>query len=404
VWLLIRPHEPLLMGEVRADSQFLASRKYIPGRVLRGALALDLLREGRSGAELLQFMSQLRVGNFFPAPDWGSIEYALPLPATAMSCKRQPGFHGATPHEQGGHGVVDTLIPHLAYRLLQEAGAHFPIPFALECRYEGCRGRMEPFERLYSKHRYDGQDRYLAVEPRFHAQTKVALSRRRHAAFEAMLYTASALSPWLPSPDAKGDCALIFIGRVWGDTAAVTRLKEALDRTAIGALHSRGYGRVSVEEAEARLPPLEERLKGFNEALAQLWQDLRRLATNASALPAAPEGTCFTIDLLSPAVFLSEGVPSLVPQLVIGDTVLEPLLWVTRPDLASGWSTAWGLPKPTNLAARMGSVYVFRWPGGTDQLLPALAAIEEEGVGERRDESFGECVVCHPFHQEVEER
>jgi len=72
--------------------------------------------------------------------------------------------------------------------------------------------------------------------------------------------------------------------------------------------------------------------------------------------------------------------------------------------MASGWSTAWGLPKPTALAARMGSVYAFRWEGTVDELLPELERIEQEGVGERRDEGFGECLVCHPFHLEVEER
>jgi CRISPR-associated protein Csx10 len=32
----------------------------------------------------------------------------------------------------------------------------------------------------------------------------------------------------------------------------------------------------------------------------------------------------------------------------------------------------------------------------------ALERLEETGVGERTDEGFGELMVCHPFHLEVE--
>jgi CRISPR-associated protein Csx10 len=187
-----------------------------------------------------------------------------------------------------------------------------------------------------------------------------------------------------------------------GETEALASLKEALGKVALGALHTRGYGRVEVKEASVDLPPLKERLDSFNRALKTLWQDIRRLAVNAKDLPDEPEGVYFSLDLLAPAVFQRQGVPTLVPTLVIEGQCLEPLFWMTRPDMASGWSTAWGLPKPTHLAARMGSVYVFCWRGQADALVSALEAVEAQGIGERTDESFGECLVCHPFHKEVE--
>ncbi|HXG41389.1 MAG TPA: CRISPR-associated RAMP protein Csx10 [Dehalococcoidia bacterium] len=403
MWLLLKPEEPLLLGDVRGDSQFLAGRAYVPGRVLRGALALDMLREGKTSSELMQIVTAIRIWNFFPAPGWHRIEYALPLPLTAATCKTNPGFVHAPSPATRGHGVIDWLIPFLAYRLLQQAGAQFRVPFMFECAREDCRARMESSYTFYSVHRQDGQILYVAVEPVLHAQTRVALSRHRQASFEGMLYTASALAPQVKSPDEQGTCPIVFVGRVEGEAWAIDRLREALSRTAIGAMHNRGYGRVRVEDCDIHLPPLAERLEAFNNTLAQLWNDLRRLAVNTPDR-VMPEGTYFTLDLLSPAVFLTDGVPSLRPTLVVGDAVLEPLLWVTRPDIASGWSTAWGLPKPTNLAARMGSVYVFCWMGDKHDLISALTAIEQQGIGERTDEGFGECIVCHPFHQEVKER
>ncbi len=52
----------------------------------------------------------------------------------------------------------------------------------------------------------------------------------------------------------------------------------------------------------------------------------------------------------------------------------------------------------------MGSVYVSRWDGGLEELIAALGSVETQGIGERCDESFGECLICHPFHQEIQER
>ena len=403
MWLKIEPKEPLLLGEVRADSQFLVGQTYIPGRILRGAWAEWLARQGMEDAQILDTVGRIRIGNFFPAAEWRRLRYALPLPMSAVSCKREGGFASEPHPERRGHGVVDTLLPHLAYHLLQEQGARFPVPFSLACQQ--CGDRLETFSGFYAV--YQDTDRFVHFRPRFHGQTKVALSRYRRASAEGMLYTASALSPRVSAPDrSDGDTALVFIGRVLPpvDDGALSSFKEALAKVALGALHTRGYGRVEVRDADVDLPPLQQRFEAFNQTLRALWQDIRRLAANAQGLPLEPQGLYFSVDLLAPGVFQEQGIPTLVPTLPIGGHVLKPLFWMTRPDMASGWSTAWGLPKPTNLAARMGSAYVYRWDGSQEDLIPALQALEEQGIGQRRDEGFGECLICHPFHQEVEEK
>jgi CRISPR-associated protein Csx10 len=185
----------------------------------------------------------------------------------------------------------------------------------------------------------------------------------------------------------------------------VDELLRALEATAIGAMRTRGYGHIKVtEEVKMELEPLSVRLQKFNDLLVTLWQDLKRLATNAAVLPERPDGCYFSLDLLAPAIFRNKGLPTLVPILEVSDKVLQPVFWLTRPDFAAGWSDAWGLSKPTALATRMGSVYVFHWDRDPDEILPVLQELETTGVGERRDESFGECWICHPFHQEVNEQ
>ncbi len=409
IWLKITPEEPLVLGSVRPDAQFLTTRAYIPGRLLRGAWAEWLKTQGEEDEGILAQVKKLRIWNFYPAVDDGQLLYTLPLPLTAMTCKHESGFQTAFLSKNKGHGVVDTLLPQLAYHLLREAGAQMTAPFALTCAQ--CDGRMEPAEGFYGVYEAHGRVGYEQFRPRYHAQTKVALSRFRRASQFQMLYTVNALAPQAPAvitsnkKDEPKNKSVVFLGRVYGDPQAVQELRQALDHVAIGALHTRGYGRVHVEESDPpQWPGLKERVETFNRILTDLWQDLKRLAANPDGLPEKPDGLYFSVDLLSPGVFVNHGLPELVPELYINGRVLRPIWWATRPDMASGWSTAWGLPKPTNLAARMGSVYVYRWDGSMDDLLPALQALEAEGLGLRRDEGFGEILVCHPFHQEVEER
>ena len=402
MWLKIKPEEPLILGDVRASSQFLSSMPYIPGRVLRGAWVEWLLAQGHE--DILSTVERVRIGNFFPTVEWRPIRYILPLPLSALTCKRDSGFR-AEPHRKNrGHGVVDTLLPQLAYQLFEKTSTRFSVPFTLTCSV--CGDRMEPMSGFYSVYRDGSTERYVQTRPRYHAQTKVGLSRYRRAAAEQMLYTASALSPVAEPPEKKGGGnALVFMGRVHGEREEVKALINAVNHVAIGALHTRGYGRVTAEEAEVTgLPDIAERVRQFNGTLIQCWQDIKRLAVNADELPEKLEGVYFSVDLLAPGVFRQKGTPSLVPTLRINGQILAPLFWMTRPGFASGWSTGWGLPKPTDLAAQMGSVYVFRWEGELESLVPALERLESQGIGERCDEGFGECLICHPFHQEVKEK
>lgn len=220
------------------------------------------------------------------------------------------------------------------------------------------------------------------------------------------------MSPYTSHPEKDEETRIHFVGRIDFTKDDEGRAWSSLQRilndglSALGALRTRGYGRVKIVETEISLPTLKERVEGFNQTLHKLWRELRALALNSHNLPAEPpEGVYFTVDLLAPGVLRDEhGLPSLMLTLNLGDQTLQPLLGITRPDMASGWCVAWGLPRPTHLAARIGSVYAFHWEGDLEKALPYLEALEREGVGQRREEGFGECLICHPFHLEVEEK
>lgn len=403
-WIEIRPTEPLLLGQEKTSTNFLSSLNYIPGRILRGAWADWLIGQGRI-SQIPATVQDVRMGNFFPTTAWRALRYVSPFLLSMLTCKQERGFLQEPDKANQGHGVVDTLLPYLAYQQLQQAGADFPLPFTVVCQKPGCRSRMEHESGFFSLYQDGNTLRYIQTRQQYYTHTRVALSRYRRAASERMLYTATALSPQTKAPDNSGRTNLIFIGRIEGSSEKVDELLQALNAIPIGAMRTRGYGQIQIQETFIRLSSIPERLKIFNAILADLWKDIKRLAKNADLLPAQPEGLYFSLDLLSPAVFRNQGLPSLIPTLDIEGQKLRPVFWLTRPDFAAGWSDAWGLPKPTALAARMGSVYVFRWDGPQDEaFIATLHRLETEGIGERCDEGFGECWICHPFHQEVREQ
>jgi CRISPR-associated protein Csx10 len=379
-WLHLKPRSPLLIGRLKADSAYLVTLPYIPGRVVRGAWAEGRRMAGKA-ATIAAAARQLQIWNFHPVRE--GMVYSLPFPKSAWTCKRHPGFR---PH---GHGVLDSCIPRWVYRLLEEQ-ARLPVPFQIVC--DICEDRMTPTDGYYGIDATGGRAR-ISIPLQF--QTKVALSRRRRAAMEGMLYQVTAIAP-------QEDLA--FVGRVQGPPDLIREVEEALEQVGVGALTRRGYGQVQVCRGD---PPaylsLRERVERFNRIFRQIYADIARLAPGASPLP---EGTWFfTIDLLAPGVFREDplGPPALWLTLELGGRTLRPCFWITRPTLVGGWSTAWGLPKPVDLAASAGSVYGFRWDPEWGPLdFEALERLEETGVGERTDEGFGELMVCHPFHLEVE--
>lgn len=134
-------------------------------------------------------------------------------------------------------------------------------------------------------------------------QTKVALSRHRRATQEAMLYRVVGIRP---------KCT--FVGRVWSDSEAIVQeTKVAVETVGVGALTGRGFGTVHAKVVNPTWEFVSERLKMFNEKLSEVWCDLVDLAYQVnSTAPNRPEGTYFSVNLLSPAVLSNPyGIPTL---------------------------------------------------------------------------------------------
>ncbi len=402
---------PLAVNERKpGGSQFQEGLNYIPGRLVRGALATEVLHtcqdpnHERDHAGCPQpalcralFGGDLLFGDAHPLKQ--KIDGPFLLPATAVSCKDRSGFCGK------GDGVFDTLIDRACWELLRPAA----MQYAPRC--PACGGRTKGFGGAYgvvdSAYRSQGVSRELL--------TRVAINRRRGVAEDELLYAINALSQFVPV-NVEDPCQETqfeparYVGSIrLSDDSLATAVADQLQRISrLGGGSSRGLGRVQVAviDAPAR-PTVAERLERFNDILAERWSLMSRWPGSESEAPHC----YFAVTLQSDAVLSADGwqpdvrLSEAMVWRACGESSQPPaglrlIRCYATPVIRGGFQSAWGLPKPTDLAVQAGSVYLYQIDR-LDGWAPRLEHLEAQGVGSRRAEGFGRVQVCDPFHYEA---
>jgi len=409
--VVLEARGPLLLGDGLPAGNVQSSRPFVAGSVLRGTLARAILLPqglwgpgaGRGGAvpeEVRRvFLEEpvARFGFLYPVREAGEsagAKDAFPIPLTARTCKSHRGFRS-----DGGHGVLDGL-PGRLRRVTEGPGAGIG----------GCPVCGERLERMRGfavrgTPRDPATCRESPVHPR--AFVRVGLNRGTETAEEGILYTLEAL---VPGPGGEGqEQPLSFTGYwvmeddQWQTLRGLIRRylpeEDGAYPLRIGSARARGMGAVTLrwlEEPDGHLPPLEERLEAFQ-------------PRGAGGEPLDPAHLYFALTLRAPLLLYDPwGRPAARPD----PPVLEP--YVSRlpesleflPEASemeredwTGWSAAWGLPKPVVSAIGAGSVLAFRASAGErEAVLAFLREVEENGLGEHRAEGWGEAVACDPFH------
>ena len=216
-----------------------------------------------------------------------------------------------------------------------------------------------------------------------------------------------------------------FSGFLELDSSLAKLVKEALDgaRLRLGSDRTRGLGDVRVtslipvEEAHLRLrKPVEDRLAAFTESLEEaggLEPAMRREAglegEDWLVFPLTLySGAVVTDEYLRHQTYLDAGALRMAARCWpdSGPRWPDDLRLVrafTSTSLRAGWNSAHGLPKPRDLVIDRGAVFVFAAPEDErDTIVSCLQQLERSGVGQRRDEGFGQIIVCHPFHLQKE--
>jgi CRISPR-associated protein Csx10 len=405
--LIIRADGPLSFSERKPGGIFQHSLPYVPGSALRGALAARLLDGPYAVHRTHQFHEDCDFCRVFLGPEAAIFTNAYPardprdevqvLPASAVSCKRASGFRSA------GHGVFDTLVDRLCWEALEPAGlAYNPI-----CPV--CQNRVEAFGGFYVCHRHGDQPVHhhkRNVDQRL--LTRVAINRRRMVAEEGLLFSPYVISEMVEqdkhsSDDKRRYQPTIFVGYVWGlpkdfDSDQLEQVK------AVGGRSSRGLGHVNIRADKLDATgdgsaALQERVTALDKMLTEAWQYYQRLGGNGQV----KKGLYFTLTLRSDAVLRTlDGLPTMIfgADMLAKATGGQAELVRSYASYAygGGWQSAWGLPKPSQVLARAGTVYVFRADRLTQADYQALAELEVRGIGELTPEGYGQVRVSDAFH------
>lgn len=412
---IITAHAPLAVNERKpGGSQVQEGLDYIPGRVLRGALADLLLRtctdplgqQAHTNCPHPAICRALFDGELL-FRDARPVGYMAPvthlLPMTAFSCKDDGGFQ--TTATNPGHGVFDTLID----RACWEAQASPAFQYQPRCPICGDRTRV--FMGAYTLYNIDQQITFYA-SPKVTKEllTRVAINRRRGVAEDQLLYAVSALSQHTRVGDDY--VATRYAGSIWlpeslaADSLLVDALKKHLSQLRhLGSGRSRGLGRVEIENVAAS-PALavQQRLQDFNQTFAERW----RLAA-ASSNQQTPPAHHFSVTLQSDAILQAEDGWSPASVLTPASLWAACGLAGTPPSTLTlvrsyatnttrgGWNALWGLRKETEQVVQAGAVYLFQVDDFTNWAAP-LEYLENHGIGVRQAEGFGQVRVCAEFH------
>ncbi|ODH03185.1 CRISPR-associated RAMP protein Csx10 [Nostoc sp. KVJ20] len=394
--LEIKALSPLAIGRQKPGGSVSEAESYIPGSVIRGAIAAVILKwantsisDGDNFHELFLGENPAIFQNAYSANIKVQSEVRV-LPATALSSKNKPGFK-SRPDDPQHNGVFDTLIDHFC----AEGFGHLYDP---NCPADG--GRVDVFTGFYQI-----QGKYYSNSVSTRLLTRVGINRRRATSEERVLYSLEVLNE---SQDHK-EKPVIYTGGIFVADDLAESLQAFIanhqEDLRLGGATSRGLGRVKIT---AKLPVeikprVSNQIKQFNDKLHQRWHEWKSIFGNPiKDLP--KNRVYFTLDLQADTI-LSENwrrttviSPQMLQELTgVTDSSLEIHAAYNSYDYRSGWNSAWGLMKDVELVTNKGSVYLFS-TSGEDLWIKALEDLEVKGIGDRTCEGFGQVEVCNEFH------
>lgn len=361
---------PLAFPERRFGEQFRSSLGYIPGGAIYAAL-------GTRGFEA-QLFRELRCHNAYPVAPGDA--WSRPLP---MSALRRKGKEDEKPQE--------SLVRRVCWEEQQPAGLIYT-PTDEDGR------AWEVVKHSFYTIR-NGKVETLSMAQR--VLTRVAIDRQRSTAAHGRLYSPLVLNE-VQSNDEHPRYPATFRGTI-RLPATAQHLRTALATIdALGARQTSGLGGVKIRVADAQEADggLKQRIETFTKCFREQAKTYRDLGGKEWMV----HGHVFSINLLSDAILREQGW---LPTQELSPAALQELTGIqarllrsfTNTAVIGGWHAKWRQPKPTALATSMGSVFVFHAEQGlSEQDFAALARLQQDGIGERRSEGFGQVRICDDFH------
>ncbi|MBG1271225.1 type III-D CRISPR-associated RAMP protein Csx10 [Nostoc sp. WHI] len=394
--LEIKALSPLAIGRKKPGGNISEAETFIPGSVIRGAVAGQILKEANQEIEEGDDFHKLFLSenpaifqNAYPAmierSDKAQLEVRI-LPSTVLSSKSNPGFK-----YKKNHGVFDTLID----RFCADSYNHIYDP---NCPIDG--GRVDTFTGFYSQ--IDGK--YYSHSTSNRLLTRVGINRRRATSEEQVLYSIEVLNE---SKEQKKQLVIYTSTILVPDDLADslhTFIETHQDNFRLGGSSSRGLGKVKItakKQSDIK-SNVDDRINQFNQKLRIRWNEWGNIFGKISEI--LNNQTYFTIDLQADAILTENWrrttviSQDMLQQFTdVDDSSLRLKSAYSSHDYRSGWNAAWGLMKDVELVTNRGSVYLFSTEN-KDLWLKAWEDLEVYGIGDRTSEGFGQVQICNEFH------
>jgi hypothetical protein len=347
VTLILSAEEPLQLGVVKDLTNVHASKDYLDGSAVRGAVAASLARLGLDEA-LDEVLGGERPASFRNGyPGHGS---AIPAPLTLRVPKK------------GGSPSDDAL------RLCAHAVGGLPF------------GRVHDQRAAAGSFAYDGTG-WTRVRLQRRMITRTARNPLDGRAAHEKLFSLEVVEPTLEHSPNAPDGRLRFYVPVSGRREQLELVvRAAAGGLLVGGCRNRGFGRLQLcgIDAAPALEPLSDRHRRWCELLTEL------------GVP-GPERT---------GVLLAVGPVAVGPgrlQQVLGDHGLELRHGVSRRRAHGGWNQGARLWRTVAGCFVPGTTWIVETSDG-NSALAALATLEERGVGPGRADGWGRLIACHPVH------
>ena len=407
--LEIKALSPLAIARYKPGGSISEAVDYVPGTVIRGAVAAQILNEsGHQFTNLTENGGDFQ--SLFLSDNPAIFQNAYPalvingkiipqarfedngvLPTTALSSKNKPGFKRRE-DDPGKNGVFDSLID----RFCAEG---YGYPYDPNCPKDGERVDAADIS-FYCKFK----NKYHSLKANKRLLTRVGINRRRAASEEEILYSVQVLNE---SQDKKQQ-PVCYRGAILVEDDLAESLRNFIEQRnqnfRLGGSTSRGLGKVEIntkKPVSARMD-VEQKITKFNKIFQERWDKWRVFGNPVKELPANP--TYFTLDLQSDAILTENWRRTTVISekmlrqfAKVEDSSLKLEAAYSSYDYLSGWNAAWGLMKDVELITNKGSVYLF----STSQAEPwieRLGELEMSGLGDRTSEGFGQIQICNQFH------
>jgi CRISPR-associated Csx10 family RAMP protein len=341
---------------------------------------------------------------------------ARPVPATAVTCKRAPGFEQPQPAGGKGnsvdehHGVRDRLMALGAFALSERLKVG-PLDELAVCR--ALRGGSECGQPTDSHRGFavrDATGGWRGTRAHMGSLVRVGISDLTGTSEPEVLYSLPTLQEGSRfGIEFTGEAErLRFLGEFLEEACGGGTLGRTVKRVRalrVGTNRTRGCGALGLT-ARGEVEAAGENRGGFRERLEKFDGRFRDLCRRYGI--DAPAAFYFSVTLLSDAI-VPDGALRYVLRLDpaylgLGGTGpgLSLVCHSARARRVHGWSAFWRMPKPDEMAIGMGSAFLYACPGSlSDEMLDGLAALEAGGLGARRQQGFGGVAVSDPFHWEL---